>query len=215
MSNSDEIKEIPVEEYIESNSSTNEPTKKSKLRILFDRNKFWLISFIIITICYGAFSIGKKYYMEYRSTMPTSHVYVCDNPKHDSDFDAWLKETVDVNWVPTYVIIKNQTVIGSFPGDIDKEEFSTKVALCANFNAEVAKLPDLEISNINDERKSLKEIFSGDATYILEVHWFDCEDCEHQDQYFSKEIYSKYSTSNFYRYYIKSEKDDVSAKYSE
>ena len=145
--------------------------------------------------------------------MPTSHVYVCDNPNHKSDFDNWLHDEVEVDWVPEYVIIRNGTVIGKFPGDIDEDEFSSKLSLCAAYNIPLAELPNYSISNINGDRKSLKELFGDNKIYVLEIHWIDCKDCKEQDEKYTDSIYSKHTTDNIYRYYVKSDINKVKEKY--
>lgn len=221
MDNLENLNAEKIEDAIEdTNSLDNSVNDISNSNIpiikrIFKKCKFWIIFAIIMTILYGAFTVGKKIYMEHREKLSSSHVYVCDNPEHKSDFEQWMHDELELDWVPTYIVIKDQSIIGKFPGDIDKEEFSSKMALCVAYDMKAVALPNYEISNLDGERKNLYDIFSGNDTYILEVHWVDCEDCQHQDDNYTKAIYSKYGTSNFYRYYIKSDKEKVQEKYSD
>lgn len=167
----------------------------------------------IIAILYGLYNIGKNVYAKEYTSMKTSHVFVCDNPEHKSDFDNWLHDELSLDWVPTYVIIKDGSILSKFPGDIDIEEFSTKFAMSIAYDMPLLELPNYEISNIDGERKSIRELFSN-GTYVLEVHWIDCEDCQHQDETYTDSIYEKYHTAMIYRYYIKSDKEKVQEKYN-
>lgn len=179
------------------------------------KNKMLPIMIIVLVIVGVGFLFNtiKSNYIHKKITMPTSHVYVCDNPNHKSDFDNWLHDEVEVDWVPEYVIIRNGTVIGKFPGDIDEDEFSSKLSLCAAYNIPLAELPNYSISNINGDRKSLKELFGDNKIYVLEIHWIDCKDCKEQDEKYTDSIYSKHTTDNIYRYYVKSDINKVKEKY--
>ena len=142
--------------------------------------------------------------------MKLSHIYVCDNPSNYSEFDLWLKELT--SWVPSYIVIKDQKVIGVFEGGIDVDTFSDKLGTYITLEKVVCDLPDFEIENLEGTRKPIKEIFKS-GTYVLEFHWIDCQDCVYQDENFTQDIYYKYGADFFYRYYIKSEKDKVLKKY--
>lgn len=167
---------------------------------------------------------GLNIYRHSRIVMPRDHVYVCDNPNHDSDFDTWLKQTIGRKyddgemhlWVPTYAIINDGYVIAAFEGDIAEIEFSDKLttayAFTSNMQLDELKLPNYEISNLKGEREKVSTLF-GEGTYILELHWIDCPDCIHQDENYTDSIYEKYTTKNIYRYYIKSDFDKVNEKY--
>lgn len=195
-----------VEDYTEEEQLVKK--KKSWLRRLGP-----IIVFIAI-ILLGYF--GFKIYRHTRTIMPTDHVYVCDNPEHLSDFETWIREDVGVTWVPTYLIINNGYVIAAFEGDIEEIEFTDKFAMAnaytANMQVDYLKVPDYEITNLDGERKPASEIFS-DGMYILEYHWIDCKDCEHQDENYTNSIYEKYTTDKIYRYYVKSDHDKVAEKY--
>lgn len=198
-------------------SAEDAPKKKFKLLKKFGP----LIAFCLIILIGLA---GLKIYRQSRTIMPRDHVYVCDNPSHDSDFDAWLKQSIGRKyddgemhlWVPTYAIINDGYVIAAFEGDIEEIEFSDKLtmayAFTANMQLDELKLPDYEISNLKGERERVSTLF-GEGTYILELHWIDCPDCIHQDENYTDSIYEKYTTKNIYRYYIKSDFDKVDAKY--
>ena len=175
---------------------------KKKLKFII------LTIFIIASILAILFSLYIK-----RVDMPTSHVFVCDNPKHHSDFDNWLSYDLKIDWVPNYIIINNSKVIGAIKGDISEKEFTYKVNNLLSFNYEYSDLPDFKINNLNSEYKTLKDIMNNSGFYILEISWLGCKDCEHQDKYYTKSIYAKYSTNSIYRYYINSEYNDVKKLY--
>lgn len=202
------VEVMPTEESVE--EFTEEPVKKKKSWL---RRLGPIIVFIAI-ILLGYF--GFKIYRHTRTIMPTDHVYVCDNPEHLSDFETWIREDVGVTWVPTYLIINNGYVVAAFEGDIEEIEFTDKFAMAnaytANMQVDYLKVPDYEITNLDGERKPASEIFS-DGMYILEYHWIDCKDCEHQDENYTKSIYEKYTTDKIYRYYVKSDHDKVAEKY--
>ena len=75
----------------------------------------------------------------------------------------------------------------------------------------ICELPDYSISNIVNDTKTLKDISSQHKMIILEISWLTCKDCIEQDNNFTEAIYSKYSTEQIYRYYLKSKKDEVIA----
>lgn len=181
-------------------------TKETKRCVL-------IASFILIFTC--AYIIGYKYYINKMSILDQSHVYVCDNPKEKSKFDLWLTDTVGIDWVPSYIIIKNNYVIGAFNGCIEKDlftlQFSTALALNINF----VELPNYQITNLNGDRQYLTDIFNKkDTVYIVEIHLLTCKDCIYQDEHYTDDIYNEYTTTNIYRYYIKSEFNEVFDKYS-
>lgn len=153
--------------------------------------------------------------VNYNATkMPLDHVFVCDNPKHDSEFDIWIREDLGTTWVPTYIIIQDGYVVGAFNGDIEESQFSDNLAMASSYNMQFLEIPDYEIENLAGERISVKDLFGTNGLYILELAWIDCEDCDHQDENYTDDIYAKYSTSNIYRYYIRSEKSKVLEKYN-
>lgn len=163
---------------------------------------------ILITIIAG---LCVKFILSNNSniTLPTNHIYVSDNPNHKSDFDKWLTQDLKIDWVPSYVIINNKKVIGVINGNIPINDLDEKIQNCLAINYEYCDLTDLEISNINDERKSFNDIIPDNNFYILEISWYGCEDCEYQDAHYTNSVYSKYSTDIIYRYYINSNITDV------
>ena len=214
---SNETEEV-IEEIIE------ESLKKTHwIKRLLISMKSLIIAILIVALCYGIYYSVSAIFGNRRAKMPESHVYVCDNPENLSDFDNWLKENITTVgedkqvsfWVPTYVIIKNGDIIGAFRGDIPESQFSTYVAMISANDLHMITLPNYEISNLEGKRDKLSNIFSGSDLYILELHWVDCPDCQHQDESYTEEIYRKYGTKKIYRYYIKSNKDKVAEKYSD
>ena len=172
--------------------------------------KGYALRIIIIAICIGIASIIALI-CSYKSKpveLDNSHIYVCDNPEYLSDFDTWIKEDLGVSWVPSYIIVKDGFVIGAFDGCIDTETFDDKLGTVLAMNLQFEEVPNLEISNIEDNRVNANELFRA-GTYIIEVHLYGCKDCEYQDEHYTKDIYKKYGTQLFYRYYIKSAVSDV------
>lgn len=179
------------------------------------KKKSWLKKFgpflVFLLILFIGF-IGINIYRANRTIMPKDHVYVCDNPKQLSDFDNWIRDDVGIKWVPTYIIVQDGYIIGAFNGDIEEIEFSSKLGTALALNMQITPMEDFEISNLAGERKPASEAF-GQGLCIIELVWIDCPDCQHQDENYTNDIYQKYSTKNFYRYYIKSEYKDVLNKY--
>lgn len=184
---------------------TKPPKKKNKvLKILGPIIAF----FMVFVVAY----FGLMIYMHARTIMPKDHVYVCDNPEHRSDFENWIKDDLGVDWVPSYIVVKDGTVIGAFNGDIEKSYFDMILGTTLSLDTPYIDLPDFEITNLKGERAPVNEIF-GEGTYIIEYHWIDCPDCIHQDENYTDDIYKYYSTEMFYRYYVKSDLEKVREKY--
>lgn len=152
-------------------------------------------------------------YVQYinRAKMPDSHIFVCDNPENYSDFDNWLIDTVGVDKVPMYVIIYKDDVIGLINGNIPEKTFTNELGTILATGKSLCELPEFSISNIVNDTMTLKDIADKHAIVILEISWLTCKDCIEQDANFTKDIYSKYSTEQIYRYYLKSKKEDVIA----
>lgn len=197
---------------------------KDSIKAKFKKIRPLLLICGIGLILYAGFLLARGIWLDYRCTMPTSHVFVCDNPKHDSDFETWLKQKIGKYneedgemhlWVPTTIIIKNGYISCAFPSG-DARECRNYINQVYTYDIKGIELPNFEISNLDGERKSLKEIFSDNsAIYIFEIHWIDCPDCKEQDEKYTDDIYAMYGTKNIYRYYLKSEKDKVAEKYKE
>ena len=174
------------------------------------RRKFILISIYVILIT--AIIITSCILIRYkiRTTISKSHVYVTDNEEELTDFDNYIKEELDISWVPTFLIIKNKTIMGTVKGTINEELFSEDLATCLIHNYEIGTpLPEqFKITNLDGETKSLPEIITTDDLYIIEISWFDCKDCIEQEKY-NKAIFAKYNANKFYYYYLKSNRDKV------
>ena len=124
----------------------------------------------------------------------------------------WLKEDLGIDWVPTYVIINNRQIIGAIRGGIPLEQFSSQLALLVSYNIPIKELTDLEVTDLTGNRRQFSGIF-GDGLYVLEISWAQCKDCQEQDEKFTKRIYKEYGTDIFYRYYIRTEKNEVQGNY--
>ncbi|MBQ8218447.1 MAG: hypothetical protein IJZ79_01520 [Bacilli bacterium] len=200
------VKEIDTNKTLTAKSDVLSHTKKMlvKLRFLF---------IIVAIICFA--KVGMTIYTYHISQMPTSHVFVCDNPNAEfrSDFDLWIKDELGITWVPTYVIIQDGYVVGAFEGNIDEYDFTDKLAMAASFNIPFSPVPDYEIENLDGERLKASDVFGGPGLYVLEISWIDCEDCMYQDEHFTDKIYETYSTNNFYRYYVLSDRVKVENYY--
>lgn len=173
-----------------------------------------IIKIIILAITISSF-IGAFFCLNYirRTTIDNSHIFVCDNPNHHSDFDNWLLKECNVKSVPTYLVIKNNYVIGIFPGNISESEFTNYLGTCLINDINYYSLPDYMITNLNKKSYTLSNISKEDY-YILEISWIDCDDCKNQDKYYTNKIYYKYTTNQIYRYYINSEFNKVYNKYN-
>lgn len=187
---------------------------KSKKKFKLNKKKY-IILLSILVVCLGLF-IGISIFRNkmYR-TMPPSHIFVCDNPSNDSEFDTWMKEKIGLNWVPTYLVIKNDVIIGSIRGGIPEKQFTSELTYILMKNWQIEELPDIPVSNVEGTRDSFKNLLpNNDNFYIIEISWVQCPDCIFQDENFTQEIYDKYSTQLFYRYYIHSTTDEVLDKYN-
>ena len=169
-----------------------------------------IISIVLVFITVLSYHL----YKNSRTTMPTSHIYVSDNPNHKSDFDKWITKDLKVSWVPSYIIINNKKVIGVINGGISEKDLTSKIGTCLALNYEYSDLTSLEITNLNGDRKPLSDIISNTGLNILEISWYGCKDCEYQDKNFTNDVYYKYSTKIIYRYYINSKVKDVEKLYS-
>lgn len=195
----------PLDDVEVVEEQTKPPKKKNKvLRILGPIVAF----FMVFVVAY----LGYRIYMYTRTIMPKDHIYVCDNPDHKSDFENWVKDDLGVDWVPTYIVVKDGYVIGAFHGDIEKSYFDMVLGTTLSLDMPFAELPDYEITSLTGKTAPVNKIF-GDGTYIIEYHWIDCPDCIHQDENYTDDIYEYYSTEMFYRYYVKSDLDKVKDKY--
>lgn len=187
---------------------------KNKKKFKLNKKKYiillsLLVVFVGIAIC--GFWIRYKYY----TTLPESHVFVCDNPSNDSEFDTWMKEKIGLNWVPTYLIIKDDVVIGTIRGGIPEKQFTSELTYILMKNWQIEELPDIPVSCVDGTRDSLKNILPNDKNfYIIEISWVQCPDCIFQDENFTKDIYGKYSNQLIYRYYIHSTQDEVLEKHN-
>ena len=175
--------------------------------------KYLLISLTVVLFI-GLTILANYMYTSARKIMPMSHVYVCDNPAEDSEFDVWMKNELGLNWVPTYLIIRNDYVIGTIRGGIPESQFTSELGTILINNWQIAELPNIEISNVNGERQVLADVLpNNDSFYILEISWIDCPDCIFQDENFTEDVYLEYGTNIIYRYYIHSTQEEVLAKY--
>lgn len=186
---------------------------KAKKKFKLDKKKY-IILFSLLFVCVSIF-VMFQVTSKIRKTMPTSHIFVCDNPSNDSEFDTWMKQELGLNWVPTYLIVKDDIVIGSIRGGVGETQFTSELGTILIQNWQLAELPDLAISNIDGQRDSLKNILPNDNNfYIIEISWVTCPDCIFQDENFTDDIYYKYGTDRIYRYYIHSTEAEVLEKYN-
>lgn len=186
---------------------------KAKKKFKLDKKKY-IILFSLLFVCVSIF-VMFQVTSKIRKIMPTSHIFVCDNPSNDSEFDTWMKQELGLNWVPTYLIVKDDIVIGSIRGGVGETQFTSELGTILIQNWQLAELPDLAISNIDGQRDSLKNILPNDNNfYIIEISWVTCPDCIFQDENFTDDIYYKYGTDRIYRYYIHSTEAEVLEKYN-
>lgn len=192
---------------------------------------------VVVAIVLGIIIYNNYLYNKY-SALPMEKVFVTDangekeivietdeNGKEKekskyvkSDFDKWLIDTVGINWIPTYVVITDDKVIGyirvqdKFDADMFWDELGT---IEINYNITQGEyafdLTDIPITSLTGETKTLKELQdSSKKLMILEVHLYDCPDCEFHDLADVYNIYKTYSGRiDFYRYYYGSNRDNV------
>lgn len=170
-----------------------------------------LFILLILTV---ALIITGIYCVNYFKTvnLKPEQVFVCDNPKHDSEFDKWLKEDLGLDWVPTYLVIQDKQVIGMIRGGVSEKEFSAQLGTVLANPVSGYPVTDLEISNLLGERKAFSSLFTDELSFV-EISWAQCPDCIEQDKKFTNSIYKKYGTDIFIRYYIKTETTEVEQKY--
>ena len=173
-------------------------------------NKLVRIMIVILTAILILSCLIYRYNKQ--TSLPKSHIYVCDDKDNESSFDRWLK--ADIDWVPSFLIIKDKQEIGIIKGIINVVDFDNELATLLIQHNTTRSMPSYNITNLDNKSSSLENIVTTDDLYIIEVHWIDCEDCKEQDDKYTKSIYAKYSTKNIYRYYLKSDKQKVLAKYN-
>lgn len=165
---------------------------------------------MIITSIIGIIYMGCYLH---RIHLPKSHIFVDDNVEEDSEFDKWIKNEVGVDWVPSYVVIQDKKVIGVFNGDLDEPHFTNQLGTVLVLPQISIDVTDTPIESLDGNKYNLLETLYNPEKpqncYILEVVWDKCPDCEHQDKHYTNSIYAKYSTDRIYRYYIKTNKEDI------
>ena len=186
---------------------------KSKKQFKLNKKKY-IILISALLICVFVY-VGSCALQKLPVNLAQDHIYVCDNPSNDSDFDTWMKENLGLNWVPTYLIVKDDVVIGSIRGGVGETQFTSELGTVLIQNWQLAELPDIPVSDITGNRDSFKNILPNDSNfYIIEISWVTCKDCIFQDENFTQEIYKKYGVNRFYRYYIHSTQEEVLDKYN-
>ena len=112
-----------------------------------------------------------------------------------------------------HIVIKDGYVIGAFDGCIPLSEFDSQLGTALALSIPVLKLPDYYIYDLDNSPHKVSDKFSN-GFYILEIVWADCKDCIYQDEHYTNDIYKKYSNGIIYRYYIKTDKEQVNNLYS-
>lgn len=165
-----------------------------------------LVFLVILTIAFTAYNIIRHK----RMTLSTSHIYVGEK-NNDSEFDKWITDEVKVDWVPTFLVIKDNKILGFIRGPRNSREFKSDLGtvLINNIGIDVADLP---ITNLDGETKSFADIVANNDLTFVEIARIDCLDCEEQLK-FNPQIYLRYNSSNFYIYYIHSDKQEVMNKH--
>ena len=162
---------------------------------------------LIITVLLSVATIVFYFYNKDRVTIPTNHVYL-----ESEEFTGWMKEELNLNWAPTYLIIKDGKFISSIKGGIPVNTFESAYASAIADNNTIKEVPSIEITNIDNQTNNVSELFKN-GVYILEISWVDCPDCIFQDENFTKDVYRKYGVKKIYRYYVNSSPDQVIEKY--
>ena len=108
----------------------------------------------------------------------------------------------------------NETILRSIVDEIEREK--EVINTLVKKETEKGNIDYTAIYNkiallLNNSNATLKDISNQHKMVILEISWLTCKDCIEQDNNFTEAIYSKYSTEQIYRYYLKSKKDEVIA----
>ena len=147
-----------------------------------------------------------------RTKIITQNIYVCDNKSEMSQFDLWIKDKdgVDVDWVPTYIIIKNKTIIGKVRGTINEKELTNNINnLIVQPTDNISLNDTYKITNLNNESNTLNEIIPDNDLYLLEILWIDCPDCIEQEETYENQIVRKYTSKHIYKYYMKTDRSEL------
>jgi len=123
-------------------------------------------------------------------------VYYSSGGTELSDFDDWLVHEYGLNWVPSYLVCRDNKAIGVI--ECGKSIAETKKEFNELKKNEGTELPEITVDDGN---------ISLSGYTFIEIHMKGCPDCEAVDEDGATEIIRKaFPTVNFIRYYIKSEK---------
>lgn len=181
------------------------------------KKKILILLSLILIISLGS---GIYYYFKYIKFyhLDKERVFVCDNKDKYSKFDDWLKKDLEIDWVPTFVIIYDNTILDQFASR-DVKELDDKIGsdlIAYNSYKEMnnndesynKNISNEKITNLNGKSISFSSLVKDGGLYILEVHKAGCPDCEEYDKIDARNVRKKYG-GQLYRYYIKSSLKDV------
>ena len=203
-----EIEEnLEEEPYEKDNLDTEEDTGEESFIKIPKLSKKTMI-FIMIIVVLAA--IGSTIYMiirHKRMTVVKDNIYVNMSSDTSDVFVDWIKNGMDIHWVPTFLVIQDEKCVGTIQGTIGADDFKSELGSVLLFAFE-RDLPDCTVTNINGETKKLTEVVAGKSLCFIELAWIDCPDCVEQEKV-NPYIYLKYNAPNFYTFYMKSELQDV------
>jgi hypothetical protein len=160
-----------------------------------------------------------------------NHLLVSTSGKQYSEFDHFLLDEVGLNWVPSYLVIENKQIIGVIRGglsSIDTKD-ALNTLLMANNRIDLPEHTTVFVVD-KDNIFELKDLLTDKLT-LVEVHMHGCKDCDFVDGVpgeYQVEVDGEVQTvqikpnvlsstelirftvdADFFRYYIKTELDDI------
>ena len=170
-----------------------------------------LVFFVVTCITVFIFAVPVILIHRYKTMIPRENVFVDIDDEESDAFVNYIKNDLQIDWVPTFIVVQDGKYIGTIKGQVDTEDFDAQFSKVLSFPNE-QEMPDFTLTNINDEKVKLSDITNRDICFI-ELAWVKCPDCIEQDDY-NIHIFDDYGSHKFYIFYFNSDVDEVKAKYN-